>query len=100
MSIGSSTEKKILLFVHFQDADTSGVRAVIRPSQALKMFIAASMAISIDLCDGKDGDIALVKPIVSNHLRFLMFVSRMYDPCAKRIGLQPYDSKLSDPYLY
>jgi hypothetical protein len=60
MSIVSSTEKKILLFVHFQDAGTSGVRAVTRQSQAPKKFIAASMAISTGLCDGRAGGIALV----------------------------------------
>jgi hypothetical protein len=86
MSIVRSTEQKILLLVHFQDADTSGVRAVIRPSQTPKKFIAASMAISTGLCDGRDGGIAPVKPFVSNHLRFLMFVLGCTTPVQKESG--------------
>ena len=86
MSIVSSTEKKILSFVHFQDVATSGVRAVTRRSQVPRRIIAARMAISTGLCDGRDGGIVQVQPIVSNYLRFLIFALGCTTPVQKESG--------------
>jgi len=86
MSTVSSTEKNILLFVHFQDVGTSGVRAVTRRLQAPKIIIAVRMAISTGLCDGKDGGIVLVQSIILNSLRFLIFALGCTTPVQKESG--------------